>query len=68
VLAYACEEVEVLAWRIALVEGELVVIPHSKKEGTKPPYMWPGYSNHTHGNNMINKCNIINKRVIFLTQ
>jgi hypothetical protein len=67
VLAYACEEAEVLAWRIALVEGELVVIPHSEKEGTTPPYMWPGCSNHTHGNNMINKCNIINKRVIFLT-
>jgi hypothetical protein len=42
------------------------VIPHSEKEGTKPPYMCPGCSNHTHGNNMINRCNVINKRVIFL--
>jgi hypothetical protein len=45
----------------------LVVIPHSKNEGTKPPYVCPGCSNHTHGNNMINRCNVINKRVIFLT-
>jgi hypothetical protein len=43
------------------------VIPCSEKEGTKPPYMCPGCSNHTHGNNMINRCNITNKRVIFLT-
>jgi hypothetical protein len=28
-----------------------VVIPRSKKEGTKPPYVCPGCSNHTHGNN-----------------
>jgi hypothetical protein len=27
------------------------VIPHSEKEGTKPPYVCPGCSNHTHGNN-----------------
>jgi hypothetical protein len=39
----------------------------SEKEGTKPPYVCPGCSNHTHGNNMINRCNVINKRVIFLT-
>jgi hypothetical protein len=36
-----------------------VVIPHSEKEGTKPPYVCPGCSNHTHGNNMINKSNVI---------
>jgi hypothetical protein len=45
----------------------LVVIPHSEKEGTKPPYVCPGCSNHTHGNNMIKRCNLVNKRVIFLT-
>jgi hypothetical protein len=39
----------------------------SEKEGTKPPYVCPGCSNHTHGNNMINRCNVINKRVLFLT-
>jgi hypothetical protein len=35
------------------------VIPRSEKEGTKPPYVCPGCSNHTHGNNMINRCNVI---------
>jgi hypothetical protein len=44
-----------------------VVIPRSEKEGTKPPYVCPGCSNHTHGNNMINRCNVINKQVICLT-
>jgi hypothetical protein len=43
------------------------VIPHSEKEGTKPPYVCPGCSNHMHGNNIINRCNVTNKRVIFLT-
>jgi hypothetical protein len=43
------------------------VIPRSEKERTKPPYVCPGCSNHTHGNNMINRCNVINKRVICLT-
>jgi hypothetical protein len=44
-----------------------VVIPRSEKEGTKPPYVCPGCSNHTHDNNMINICNVMNKRVLFLT-
>jgi hypothetical protein len=35
------------------------VIPRSKKEGTEPPYVCPGCSNHTHDNNMINRCNVI---------
>jgi hypothetical protein len=35
------------------------VIPRSEKYGTKPPYVCPGCSNHTHGNNMINRCNVI---------
>jgi hypothetical protein len=26
----------------------------------KPPYVCPGCSNHTHGNNMINRCNVFN--------
>jgi hypothetical protein len=38
-----------------------IVIPRSEKEGMKPPYVCPGCSNHTHGNNMINRCNIIIK-------
>jgi hypothetical protein len=29
----------------------MAVIPRSEKEGTKPPYVCPGCSNHTHGNN-----------------
>jgi hypothetical protein len=29
----------------------VLVIPRSEKEGTKPPYVCPGCSNHTHGNN-----------------
>jgi hypothetical protein len=37
------------------------VIPRSEKEGTKPPYVCPVCSNHTHGNNLINRCNVINK-------
>jgi hypothetical protein len=45
----------------------LGVIPRSEKEGTKPTYVCPGCSNHTHDNNMINRCNVINKRVICLT-
>jgi hypothetical protein len=44
-----------------------IVIPRSEKEGMKPPYVCPGCSNHMHGNNMINRCNVVNKRVIFLT-
>jgi hypothetical protein len=43
------------------------VTPRSENEETKPPYVCPGCSNHTHGNNMINRCNVINKRVILLT-
>jgi hypothetical protein len=31
----------------------------SEKKETKPPYVCPGCSNHTHGNNMINRCNVI---------
>ncbi len=54
-------------WGVSLKSGEAPVIPRSEKEGTKPPYVCPGCSNHTHGNNMINRCNVINKRVIFLT-
>jgi hypothetical protein len=34
------------------------VIPHSKKEETKPPYLCPGYSNHMYSNNMINRCHV----------
>jgi hypothetical protein len=41
-----------MAWHI-------IVIPRSEKEGTKPPYVCPGCSNHTHGNNMISRCNVI---------
>jgi hypothetical protein len=51
----------------AAVEVSRVVIPRSEKEGTKHPYVCPGCSNHTHDNNMINRCNVINKQVICLT-
>jgi hypothetical protein len=33
----------------------LIVIPHSEKERTKPPYVCPGCSNHTYSNNMITR-------------
>jgi hypothetical protein len=44
---------------MADMEKSFSVIPRSEKEGTKPPYVCPGCSNHTHGNNMINRCNVI---------
>jgi hypothetical protein len=34
------------------------VIPRSEKEGTKPPYVCPGCSNHTYSNNMINRFHV----------
>jgi hypothetical protein len=34
-----------------MLERLVNVIPRSEKEGTKPPYVCPGCSNHTHGNN-----------------
>jgi hypothetical protein len=34
------------------------VIPRSEKEGTKPPYVCPGYSNHTYSNNMITRFHV----------
>jgi hypothetical protein len=52
---------------VAFVCKNWSVIPRSEKEGTKPPYVCPGCSNHMHGNNMINRCNVINKQVICLT-
>jgi hypothetical protein len=36
----------------------LIVIPPSEKEGTKPPYVCPGYSNHTYSNNMITRIHV----------
>jgi hypothetical protein len=38
--------------------GMAVVIPHSEKEGTKPPYVCPGCSNHTYSNNMITRFHV----------
>jgi hypothetical protein len=34
------------------------VIPRSEKEGTKPPYVCPGCSNHTYSNNMITRFHV----------
>jgi hypothetical protein len=34
------------------------VIYRSKKVEIKPPYVWPGCSNHTYNNNMINRCHV----------
>jgi hypothetical protein len=48
-----------LIYVMLLFAGHNDVIPRSEKEGTKPLYVCPGCSNHTHGNNMINKCNVI---------
>jgi hypothetical protein len=38
--------------------SQLNVIPRSEKEGTKPPYVCSGCSNHTCSNNMINRFNV----------
>jgi hypothetical protein len=54
-------------WWKRIERRRVDVIPRSEKEGTKPLYVCPGCSNHTHGNNMINRCNVVNKRVIFFT-
>jgi hypothetical protein len=35
-----------------------VVIPRSEKEGTKPPYVCPGCSNHMYSNNMITRFHV----------
>jgi hypothetical protein len=35
-----------------------IVIPRSEKEGTKPPYVCPGCSNHTYSNNMITRFHV----------
>jgi hypothetical protein len=52
----------VLACRLrALLEHlgiTTAVIPHSEKEGTKPPYVCPGCSNHTYSNNMITRIHV----------
>jgi hypothetical protein len=34
------------------------VIPRSEKEGTKPPYVCPGCSNHTYSNNIITRFHV----------
>jgi hypothetical protein len=34
------------------------VIPRFEKEGTKPPYVCPGCSNHTYSNNMITRLHV----------
>jgi hypothetical protein len=33
-------------------------IPRSENEGTKPPYVCPGCSNHTYSNNMITRFHV----------
>jgi hypothetical protein len=53
------EEVNAHVKRLQAMFDTATVIPRSEKEGTKPPYVYPGCSNHTHGNNMINRCNVI---------
>jgi hypothetical protein len=35
-----------------------IVIPRSEREGTKPPYVCPGCSNHTYSNNMITRFHV----------
>jgi hypothetical protein len=34
------------------------VISRSEKEGTKPPHVFPGCSNHTYSNNMISRFHV----------
>jgi hypothetical protein len=36
----------------------LSIIPRSEKEGTKPPYVCPGCSNHTYSNNIITRFHV----------
>jgi hypothetical protein len=55
------EEMFAISNKYTLAEEATLVIPRSEKEGTKPPYVCPGCSNHTHGNNMINRYNVIIK-------
>jgi hypothetical protein len=45
-------------WWILTIALHLDVIPRSEKEGTKPPYVCPGYSNHTYSNNMITRFHV----------
>jgi hypothetical protein len=49
-----CDHVEATKNGVRLV----FVIPHSEKEGTKPPYVCPGCSNHTYSNNMISRFHV----------
>jgi hypothetical protein len=44
--------------RKLVTDGMAGVIPRSEKEGTKPPYVCPGCSNHTYSNNMITKFHV----------
>jgi hypothetical protein len=68
-----CDEADASGRLAHTEEGGVVVattasvIPRSEKEGMKPPYVFPGCLNHTHGNNMINRGNVMNKQVLFLT-
>jgi hypothetical protein len=41
-----------------LANHSFCVIPHSEKEGTKPPYVCSGCSNHTYSNNMITRFHV----------
>jgi hypothetical protein len=45
-----------LSWHS--IENFLAVIPRSEKEGTKPPYVCPGCSNHMYSNNMITRIHV----------
>jgi hypothetical protein len=42
----------------ANISSNCIVIPHSEREGTKPPYVCPGCSNHTYSNNMITRFHV----------
>jgi hypothetical protein len=55
--ASTSQNLEFLSVHIMFPKG-LLVIPHSEKEGTKPPYMCTGCSNHTYSNNMITRIDV----------
>jgi hypothetical protein len=40
------------------------VVPRSEKAESNPLYVCPGCSNHTYSNNMINRCNVRQNRII----
>jgi hypothetical protein len=43
---------------LTVLSCDVYVIPHSEKEGTKPPYVCTGCSHHKYSNNMITRFHV----------